>query len=89
MTNILKHYEATFRLTCKLDDGSLVASHCVTYIDARNEAEAAHIVRTDEHLSWETIASAVGENPEDAARAIEDFEGQIVDIEVLDVRENV
>ena len=89
MTKKLKHYEATFRLTCTLADGALVASHCVTYIDARDEAEAAHIVKTDENLSWYTIAGASGDSPEDAADAIEDFEGRIVDIEVLDVREAV
>jgi hypothetical protein len=87
MTTKIKHYEATFRLTCKLADGSLVTSHCITEIDAGDAAEAAHIVKTDEHLSWYTVASAVGDSPEDAADAIEDFEGQIVDIEVLDVRE--
>ena len=87
MTKKLKHYEATFRLTCKLKDDSLVSSHCVTYIDARDEAEAAHIVKSDENLSWYTIARASGDSPEDAADLIEDFEGQIVGIEVLDVRE--
>ena len=87
MTKKLKHYEATFRLTCKLADGSLVSSHCVTYIDAKDEAEAAHIVKTDENLTWYTISASSGLSPEDAVEAIEAFEGQIVDIEVLDVRE--